>query len=48
VAIYVTKVPVPFLNKGRNNTEAKEAERNKNWDPNSPLYGKTRQPDARR
>ena len=42
VAIYVTKVPVPFLNKGGNNTErdAAEAERNKNWDPNSPLYGK--------
>jgi hypothetical protein len=46
VAIYVTKVPVPFLNKGGNNTEAKEAERNKNWDPNAPLHGKN--PPARR
>ena len=40
VAVYVTKVPVPFLNKTPKDTDAKEAERNKNWDPNSPLYGK--------
>jgi len=40
VAVYVTKVPVPFLTKTPKDTEAKEAERNKNWDPNSPLYGK--------
>lgn len=44
VALYVTKVPVPFLNKGatKNNTEqdAQEAQKNKNWDPNAPLYGK--------
>jgi cell division protein FtsN len=40
VAVYVTKVPVPFLNKGdQRNTETTEAERNRNWDPNSPLYG---------
>nr|MBP7645305.1 sporulation protein [Comamonas sp.] len=40
VAVYVTKVPVPFLNKGdQRNTEASESERNRNWDPNSPLYG---------
>lgn len=40
VAVYVTKVPVPFLNKGDGrNTEAVESERNRNWDPNSPLYG---------
>ena len=44
VAVYVAKVPVPFLNKGatRSGTQdAAEAQRNKNWDPNSPLYGKT-------
>lgn len=42
VAVYVTKVPVPFLNKGDpRSTEASEAERNRNWDPNSPLYGNT-------
>ncbi|WP_370680267.1 SPOR domain-containing protein [Comamonas sp. GB3 AK4-5] len=40
VAVYVTKVPVPFLTKTPKDTDAKEAERNKNWDPNSPLYGK--------
>ncbi|MBF5002629.1 SPOR domain-containing protein [Diaphorobacter caeni] len=43
VAVYVTKVPVPFLNKnatrGTDQDEA-EAQRNKNWDPNSTLYGK--------
>lgn len=44
VAVYVAKVPVPFLNKGatRSGTQdAAEAQKNKNWDPNSPLYGKT-------
>lgn len=43
VAVYVTKVPVPFMNKsamrGTEQDEA-EAQKNKNWDPNSPLYGK--------
>ena len=43
VAVYVTKVPVPFLNKsgGRGaDMDAAETQKNKNWDPNSPLYGK--------
>ncbi|MGE8495101.1 MULTISPECIES: SPOR domain-containing protein [Comamonas] len=43
VAVYVTNVPVPFVNKGGVRGEAKdkaEAQRNQNWDPNSPLYGK--------
>ena len=43
VAVYVTKVPVPFLNKGVGrgvDMDAAEAQKNKNWDPNSPLYGK--------
>jgi cell division protein FtsN len=43
VAIYVTKVPIPFMSKGQARTadqEAAEAEKNKDWDPNAPLYGK--------
>jgi cell division protein FtsN len=43
VAIYVTKVPVPFMNKGQTrNADQNEAEakKNKDWDPNAPLYGK--------
>jgi cell division protein FtsN len=43
VALYVTKVPVPFVNKVPQRTagqDAAEAEKNKNWDPNSPLHGK--------
>jgi cell division protein FtsN len=43
VAVYVTKVPVPFLNKGHSRTpeqDAAESRRNKDWDPNAPLYGK--------
>lgn len=44
VAVYVTKVPVPFLNKGAVRSadqDSAEAQKNKNWDPNSPLYGKS-------
>ena len=44
VAVYVTKVPVPFLNKGGARSadqDAVEAEKNRNWDPNQPLYGKS-------
>lgn len=43
VAVYVTKVPIPFLNKNQpRNAEidAAEAKNNKNWDPNVPLAGK--------
>lgn len=43
VAVYVTKVPVPFLNKIGNHTpekDASELQKNKDWDPNTPLYGK--------
>ena len=43
VAVYVTKVPVPFLNKGQSrgaDQDAAEAKKNKDWDPNAPLYGK--------
>ena len=44
VAMYVNKVPVPFLNKGQSRTpeqDAAEAKKNKEWDPNSPLYNKS-------
>jgi cell division protein FtsN len=47
VAVYVTKVPIPFLNKGltRNaDQDAAEEKKNKDWDPNAPLYGKTPAP----
>lgn len=43
VAVYVTKVPVPFLDKGANRPielDAAESKQNRNWDPNAPLYGK--------
>ena len=43
VAVYVTKVPVPFLNKGQGRTaeqDAAESRKNRDWDPNAPLYGK--------
>jgi cell division protein FtsN len=43
VALYVTKVPIPFVNKVPQRTsdqDAAEIQKNKNWDPNSPLYGK--------
>jgi cell division protein FtsN len=43
VAVYVTKVPVPFLNKGQGRTaeqDAAEVRKNRDWDPNAPLYGK--------
>lgn len=43
VALYVTKVPVPFINKVPQRTpvqDAAETEKNRNWDPNGPLYGK--------
>ncbi len=44
VAVYVTKVPVPFVNKGgasrSPDQDAAEAKKNKDWDPNAPLYGK--------
>lgn len=43
VAVYVTKVPVPFVSKGQGHSaeqEAAETRKNKDWDPNAPLYGK--------
>ncbi len=43
VALYITKAPVPFVNKVPQRTaeqDTAEAERNRNWDPNAPLGGK--------
>lgn len=43
VAVYVTKVPLAFFNKAASSNasqDATELEKNKNWDPNAPLYGK--------
>lgn len=43
VAVYVTKVPIPFINKGQSRSadqDAAETKKNKDWDPNAPLYGK--------
>lgn len=43
VAVYVTKTPPTFANKGQSHTaesDATESKKNKDWDPNSPLYGK--------
>ena len=43
VALYVTKTPVPLMNKGQSRTpeqDAAEVERNKTWDPNAALAGK--------
>lgn len=47
VALYVTKTPVPFMNKGQNRTpeqDAAEEKKNKDWDPNAPLYNKSKTP----
>ena len=43
VALYITKAPVPFINKVPQrgaDQDAAEAARNKDWDPNAPLAGK--------
>ena len=43
VAVYVTKVPVPFMNKGMprgSDGDAAEAKKNRDWNPNAPLAGK--------
>jgi cell division protein FtsN len=42
VAVYVTKVPIPFVNKIKSRALDKdEVQRNKNWDINAPLTGKS-------
>ena len=50
VALYVSKVPVPFVDKLPQRSpeqDAAEAARNKNWDPNAPLSGKSPPPPNR-
>jgi cell division protein FtsN len=47
VALYITKAPVPFINKVPQRTveqDKAEAERNKTWDPNAPLAPKVPRP----
>ena len=42
VAVYVTRVPVPFVDRGLSRSaedDAKEAERNKGWNPNRAISG---------
>jgi cell division protein FtsN len=42
VALYITKAPIPFVNKVPGRTaeqDSAEAERNRTWDPNAPLAG---------
>lgn len=44
IAIYVTRVPVPFVDRGVSRSpaqDAQEAERNKGWNPNAQIAGKT-------
>ena len=47
VALYITKAPIPFVNKVPQRSaeqDAAEAQRNKNWDPNAPLASKVPRP----
>ncbi len=49
VALYISKVPIPFVDKVPHRSaeqDAAEIERNKNWDPNSSLYGKSPRPSG--
>lgn len=44
VAVYVTKVPIPFMSNKTQisgaDHDAAETQKNKDWDPNTPLHGK--------
>lgn len=45
VALYITKSPMPFVNKGQNRTpeqDTAEELRNRNWDPNAPLANRVK------
>lgn len=49
VALYITKAPVPFVDKVPQRTSEQdqaELERNRSWDPNAALAGKTPRPLA--
>jgi cell division protein FtsN len=44
VALYITKVPIPYINKVPQRSaeqDAAEAQKNRNWDPNAGLQGKS-------
>ena len=44
VALYMAKVPVPFIHKASSRSteqDAAEAERNRDWDPNTPLHSRS-------
>lgn len=46
MAVYVTKVPVPFMSgktqsSRSSDQDAAESRRNQNWDPNAPLHGRS-------
>jgi cell division protein FtsN len=43
VAVYITKVPVPFMNKSQSrnpDSDSAESKKNRDWNPNAPLAGK--------
>jgi cell division protein FtsN len=47
IAVYVTKVPIPFMTKtqrGGPEQDEAEARKNRDWDPNGPLAGKSAAP----
>jgi len=47
VAVYVTNIPIPFLNKNlprKSEQDAAEVRKNKDWDPNAVLSGKNPAP----
>jgi cell division protein FtsN len=49
VAVYVTRVPIPFVDRGLSRSaedDAKEAERNKGWNPNRSISGAPAAPAA--
>lgn len=49
VALYITKAPVPFVNKVPQRTaeqDQAELSRNRNWDPNAGLGGRNNRPPA--
>lgn len=49
VALYITKTPVPFMNKVPQRSaeqDAAESRRNQGWDPNAPLAGKAPRPPS--
>ena len=49
LAVYITKVPMPFMTKTPSRTAddaAAEAKKNRDWDPNAALSGKPAVKDA--